>query len=101
VTGEANPAFFSRWNAISGGIMWAGKNLITNATKSLPSLLTVNHIVSDAGQLKYCKQICQSAKLLIIELFSSLKNFQFNWTTEVCRHETTCNKLLFFLSKMG
>jgi hypothetical protein len=47
VTWEASPALLLggiHW----GGIVWAGKNFITNALKSLPSLLTVNHTVLHA-----------------------------------------------------
>ena len=54
-------------NVLRGGIVRAGKNLITIAIKGLPiSLLPVNHTDSDVGHLKHCVQVCQSAGLLFI-----------------------------------
>jgi hypothetical protein len=52
----------SERNAPRGGIVWAGKNSIINAIKSLPSLLTVNHADSDILSLETLRAelpVCQ------------------------------------------
>ena len=62
--------------ALWSGIVWAGKIIIANAIKSLPSFLTVNHTDSDIGHLKHCVQIFQSASYITVHLaFLQLEEF--------------------------
>ena len=55
-----------------GAIVQVAENIITNAIKHLQSFLTLNHIDSEVGHLKYSMQLCQSARSLFIHFLMLL-----------------------------